>query len=81
MSSRRRLPRRSHPTNDYEIDFYANQLSDLLGYGEGKFYLGSKSVTNGGDSNATFTAVFPIVTQGRFISATATDPFGNVSEF
>ena len=48
-----------------------------------KTYLGSTTVTTDSTSNASFSTVFNGVTvpAGSFISATATDPLGNTSEF
>ncbi len=67
----------------YTLDFYANVLCDASGNGEGQTYLGSGSVTTDGSGNGSFVVALPsaIVLAGRFITATATDPFGNTSEF
>lgn len=64
----------------YALDFYANAAADPLGNGEGQQYLGSTTVTTDGDGNATFNLTFPVGATGKFICATATDPFGNTSE-
>src|SRR6185436_4275448 len=71
----------SMPGKSYTIDFYANVFPDSSGNGEGKQYLGSTVVATGADSNATINVTLPAPIQGRFISATATDPDGNTSEF
>ena len=66
----------------YALDFYANTTADPSGYGQGKLYLGSGTVTtdvNGmGNFDITLNTTIPL---GVFISATATDPNGNTSEF
>jgi len=71
----------SRSNTSYTLDFYANQLPDSTGIGEGQFWIGATNVTTDATSNATFAVAFPLAAQGRFISATATDPSGNTSEF
>jgi len=65
------------------LDFYASATADPSGNGEGQRYLGSTTVTTDGFGNATFTNVVLTGASagGEFISATATDPAGNTSEF
>jgi streptogramin lyase len=66
----------------FALDFYANSTADPSGYGQGQQYLGSGTVTtdvNGlGNFDITLNTAVPL---GVFISATATDPSGNTSEF
>jgi photosystem II stability/assembly factor-like uncharacterized protein len=66
----------------FTIDFYANTACDPSGNGEGTQYLASTTVTTGGDGNAainfTLGAALPA---GTIVTATATDPAGNTSEF
>ena len=71
----------SAPSSSFTIDFYANQQPDASTNGEGQFYLGSTNVTTDADGNAPFVATLPRTLSGRFVSATATDPDGNTSEF
>lgn len=70
----------SRSNTTYTLDFYANQLPNLSGNGEGRFWLGFTNVTTDGSGNVAFTATVATA-QGRHISATATDPSGNTSEF
>jgi hypothetical protein len=73
----------SAASTDYQIDFYSNASCNSSGYGEGQTYLGSKQVSTDGSGNASFTAVLAGVSvspQAR-LTATATDPNGNTSEF
>ncbi len=66
----------------YIVQFFASPVGDPSGYGQGQVLLGSVNVTTDGSGNASFTAAF--VTPGLAgdaISATATDPNGNSSEF
>jgi hypothetical protein len=65
----------------YRIEFFANDAIDPTGYGEGQTYLGFKDVMTNGSGNVSFnTSVAQIGAQQR-VTATATDPDGNTSEF
>jgi len=71
----------STPNTVFDLDFYANSACDNTGFGEGELYLGTARVTTDANGWVPFTApVSPL--QGRpFLTATATDPGGNTSEF
>jgi hypothetical protein len=72
----------STANTSFALDFYANDQLHPSGHGEGKTYLGSITVTTDSSGNAGFTATFSaVVPEGNFVSATATDPAGNTSEF
>jgi hypothetical protein len=70
----------SQPNRQYTLDFYQNTEGDISGHGEGEFYLGSASVTTDGNGDAAFSVTFPFQVPG-YLTATATDPLGNTSEF
>ena len=68
----------------FDLDFYSNAacLGRPQDFLEGRTYLGSSVVTTDGAGNATINAVLPVVlAPGEIVSATATDPEGNTSEF
>ena len=66
----------------FRIEFFANDIADPSGYGQGRLYLGFATVTTNADGNANFDALVPAAPAlSPFISATATDPAGNTSEF
>jgi hypothetical protein len=66
----------------YFIDLYRNTAPDISGYGEGQFYLGTVSVTTDGSGNTAFAFTNAAGNfSGQYVSATATDPAGNTSEF
>jgi hypothetical protein len=66
----------------FNIDFYANSICDPLGYGEGARLIGSASVTTNSSGDAAFDLDFPVtLAPGQVLTATATDPAGNTSEF
>ena len=72
----------SRPFNNYAIDFYASPSADPTNHGEGAIYIGSLNVNTDDHGLATidFTSGNPINSSNVF-SATATDVFGNTSEF
>lgn len=72
----------SVPNTTFQIDFYSNAAVDPSGHGEGAQFFGTTPVTTNGNGDATINATFPVaLATGRVISATATDPNGNTSEF
>jgi hypothetical protein len=72
----------SLPSTTYKIDFYADPSPDVTFYGPGETYLGFISVTTNAQGNAKFSSVLnSATTAGEWITATATDPAGNTSEF
>ncbi len=71
----------SNPNTDYVLDFYSNSEADASGYGEGETWLGSLDVHTNAQSAADFSFLLDPSSRGRFITATATDPAGNTSEF
>jgi trimeric autotransporter adhesin len=65
----------------FHIEFFASPTCDLLGTGEGRDFLGSGSATTSHGGVATINSTVPSATGGKSITATATDPDGNTSEF
>ena len=66
----------------FELQFFANAACDLSGHGEGETFLGSAVVATDESGNASFTeSLTAAVPLGHFVTATATDPGGNTSEF
>ena len=73
---------KSTPSADFAIDFYTLSSTNASGYGEGRFVLGSAMLATDASGNATFTFTFLTPARGaQFVTATATDPSGNTSEF
>ena len=71
----------SASSTTYRIEFFGNDALDPSSYGEGQIFLGFKNVTTNASGNANFTAMVPQVAAGQRVTATATDPMGNTSEF
>jgi titin len=72
----------SAPTSStFHLEIFANGSADPSGHGQGKVFLGTATVfINFGTTG--FVAVLPDpLASGQFISATATDPNNNTSEF
>jgi Ca2+-binding RTX toxin-like protein len=64
------------------IDFYASDLPDPSGFGEGQRYLGSATIVLDESGFAVFLAAGLAPTlSGESVTATATDAAGNTSEF
>jgi Domain of unknown function (DUF4214) len=72
----------STPNTIFSLDFFANTSCDTFGFGEGSNYLGTATVRTDPDCSASFTVIFDaVVATGQVVTATATDPAGNTSEF
>ncbi len=75
---------RTTPSTTFDLDFYSNPACvphphDFL---QGKTYLGSTQVTTDGSGFAAIDVTLaPTIAPGERVSATATDPSGNTSEF
>ncbi|MHB1558854.1 MAG: beta strand repeat-containing protein [Isosphaeraceae bacterium] len=67
----------------YRVEFFSQATGDPSGYGQGQTYLGYATVTTNGSGVATINATLAGVSLplGQAITATATDPSGNTSEF
>jgi hypothetical protein len=72
----------SIPNATFQIDFYSNAAVSPSGNGPGAQFVGTAPANTDGNGNATINATFPVgLPVGRVITATATDPNGNTSEF
>ncbi|HYP02428.1 MAG TPA: carboxypeptidase regulatory-like domain-containing protein, partial [Pyrinomonadaceae bacterium] len=73
----------STPNTNYLIHFYSNTACDPSGSGEGQTYLGNLLLTTNGAGDASFdtTLLGTTLSTNEFVTATATDPANNTSEF
>ncbi|HEV2946620.1 MAG TPA: FG-GAP-like repeat-containing protein [Gemmataceae bacterium] len=72
----------STPNTTFRIEIFDNPTASPTGFGEGKTFLTFLNVTTDGNGNASLSAnLTPTVPVGHFLTATATDPNGNTSEF
>jgi hypothetical protein len=66
----------------FSLDFYAHSVCNALSYGEGERPIGSAVVTTDAAGNANFELTFASsIPANQVLTATATDPSGNTSEF
>ena len=72
----------STASTTFRIEFFASTSCESDGYGEGETYLDFTNVTTdgGGNANINYTLSTPLPS-GKFVTATATDPSNNTSEF
>lgn len=72
----------SSPNTAFTLEFFASPQINPTGAGEGKTYIGSTAVVTDGTGKTSFESFFVDAGYtGQFISATATDPGRNTSEF
>jgi CSLREA domain-containing protein len=72
----------STASTTYRIEFFANDTCDPSGFGEGQTYLGFTTATTDASCHATFNMTLPVsVAPTTRLTATATDPGNNTSEF
>lgn len=76
------------PSNEYRVEFFANDQADPSGYGEGQTFLGAITATNGTNKQASLSLPTGLNLAGKSISATTTaidsttaSGFGATSEF
>ncbi len=75
---------RSAPSTAYTLDFYGNPpcLGHPHDFEQGQVYLGYVDVTTDGSGIVSFDVIVPgTLDPGFLVTATATDPAGNTSEF
>ena len=72
----------SAPNTTFSLELFSSTVCDPSGFGQGESLLGTAMMTTNGSGEANFTLLFPsVVPNGHFVTATATDPNGNTSEF
>jgi uncharacterized repeat protein (TIGR01451 family) len=72
----------SQPATTYRIEFFSSTQADPSAHGEGQTFLGSTLVSTDLNGNGTIKLTLPKgSTIGQYVTATATDPAGNTSEF
>jgi CSLREA domain-containing protein len=69
-------------TSGYRIELFGSPTCDASGFGEGRTFLGSTTANTDGGGDGSFSAtVSATLSAGTQVTATATDPQGNTSEF
>ncbi len=70
------------PDTTYLVQFFSNPAADPSGYGQGQTYLTTADVLTNSMGVGTFSVPAPgEIAPGNYVTATATDPLGNTSEF
>ena len=71
-----------HPDSTYRIEFFASEVCDPSGVGEGQTFIGYADIMTGAAGSVSFTHDLPgIFPSGTIVTATATDEDGNTSGF
>jgi len=71
----------STASKTFRLEFFANAGCDPSGHGEGKIFIGLANVTTSPNDVAFDPLNFTVPADRHVITATATDPSGNTSEF
>ena len=71
----------STPNMVFNVTFYSTPTPNASGYGDGETVLGGFGVTSDINGHVTLNTSLVPVTVGQYVTATATDSFGNTSSF
>jgi len=72
----------STPNTTFRVEFFLNNTLDFTTFGEGEQFLGFANLTTDESGNVGFEEILSSsLTENQFITATATDPNNNTSEF
>ena len=72
----------SLPNTPFLVELFASPAADPSGFGEGQAFIGQAVVYTGHDGNSTFRiGTFGQLSPGQFVTATASGPGRNTSEF
>ncbi|HZY87457.1 MAG TPA: NosD domain-containing protein, partial [Gemmataceae bacterium] len=73
----------STPNTTFRIELFASPAADPSNHGQAQTFLGFVTAVTDSNGNATFATVLPDAgaAPGQVLTATATDPGGNTSEF
>lgn len=71
----------SAPSKSYRIEVFSSGACGGSGYGPGETFLGAAYVATDAGGTALIDITLPVPASGAWMTATATDPAGNSSEF
>jgi uncharacterized repeat protein (TIGR01451 family) len=72
----------SAPNTTFNVQLFANDACDPTGAGEGQTLIGATTATTDANGNASFSATLAgALPQNQVLTATATDPNNNTSQF
>ena len=69
------------PSRVYSLQFFSTSQPDPSGYGGSEALIGNGTLTTDASGNGSVSLGLPSIDVGDFVTATATDPDGNTSEF
>jgi parallel beta-helix repeat protein len=70
------------PNTKFTLEFFTNPKADPSGYGQGQSFVGSVYVTTNSQGYVNFKVTLTAkISANQYLSATATDPYGNTSQF
>lgn len=70
-----------HPSTEYRIELFSSSTFDPTGVGEGEHYLGAVTATTGANGRVSFATTVAAAGGDAFVTATATSPSWDTSEF
>jgi len=71
----------SKASTQYRVEYFVSAQCEASGFGEGEHYAGFQDVISGPDGKAVLGTVLTTAYVSGFVTATATDPDGNTSEY
>ncbi|MCC7368339.1 MAG: hypothetical protein IT306_07950 [Chloroflexi bacterium] len=71
----------STASQTYTVELYSSPSCDISGNGEGQVFLGRFSLVTDGAQNGALVTTVPTLTVGHVVTATATSPGNQTSEF
>jgi hypothetical protein len=72
----------STPLSTFRVEFFSSTVCDPSGFGQGQTFVGFSSVSTDGSGNASYSTMIPFsIPADASVTATATDPASNTSEF
>jgi CSLREA domain-containing protein len=71
----------SLPNLSFRLEFFGSPVCDVSGFGPGQRPMGAVDRMTDAGGTVAFIAVLPSAALGPWVTATATDPSGNTSEF
>ena len=68
-------------STEFTLEFFANEVPDSSGFGEGQILLGQAKIKTDASGEAAFNVTFPLPVDVSSVTATAIKPNGDTSEF
>lgn len=72
---------KSAPNTTYHVEFFSNDAYDPTGFGQGQVWVKSVDISTFADGRLGLGTAFQTTVPVKNLTITATDPYGNTSEF